>query len=205
MVLAPWTWLVANAAYFLAIRDGGSDATGEGSLALAAQHPTLLRVATVAVMLGGILVVPAVLGAFRLAPLSRLVTVGGSLMVAGYICYAGIAASGFTTFALAERVAPVPGDGAVLDAAMTDPWGVWAFLLFVAGNLLGTLLLSVGLARSGAVPMWAAALIGCWPVLHVVGLVFFGNEAPQVLGAALQAAGFLACAAVLHRTHRAGD
>jgi hypothetical protein len=38
-----------------------------------------------------------------------------------------------------------------------------------------------------------------WPVLHVVGLVFFGNEVPQVIGAVLQAVGFAGCAAVLLR------
>ena len=38
-----------------------------------------------------------------------------------------------------------------------------------------------------------------WPVLHVVGLVFFGNEVPQVIGAVLQAIGFAGCAAVLLR------
>jgi hypothetical protein len=199
MVAAPWTWLVTNTAYMLAIRDGGTDETGADSIALAAAHPTLLRVATVAVMLGGILVVPAVLGTFRLAPRSTLVTVGGSLMVAGYVCYAAIVASGFTTFAMAERGGPLADYAAVLDAAMADPWGVWAFLLFVAGNLGGTLLLAAGLWRSRAVPAVAAALLASWPVLHVIGLVSFGNEVPQVVGAALQAAGFALCALTLRR------
>ena len=117
MVVAPWCWLVANFAYLLAIRDGGSDADGAGALALAAEHPTLTRITILAVMIGGILVVPAVAGLFRLAPTSRLVTVGGSMMVAGYVCYAGIAATGWTTLAMAEVVGPTQELAAVLDAA----------------------------------------------------------------------------------------
>ena len=38
-----------------------------------------------------------------------------------------------------------------------------------------------------------------WPPLHVVGLAFFGNEVPQVIGAVLQAIGFAGCAVVLLR------
>ena len=47
--------------------------------------------------------------------------------------------------------------------------------------------------------MWAAVGILLWPVLHVVGLAFFGNEVPQVVGAVTQAIGFGACALVLFR------
>ena len=73
------------------------------------------------------------------------------------------------------------------------------FLLFVVGNLIGTALLAVGLLVSRAVPVWAALGILAWPPLHVIGLVFFGNEVPQVIGAVLQAIGFAGCAAVLLR------
>ena len=71
--------------------------------------------------------------------------------------------------------------------------------LFIIGNLLGTALFAMGLLVSKAAPAWAALGILMWPVLHVVGLVFFGNEVPQVIGALLQAIGFAGCAAVLLR------
>lgn len=199
MVLAPWCWVVANTAYLLAIRDGGSDIDGAGALALSAEHPTAMRVAILAVMVGGILVVPAVMGFFRLAPTSRLVTVGGSMMVAGYVCYAGVAASGSTTLAMAEVVGPTGQLANVIDTAQADPWFVWAFIVFVLGNLVGTLLLVAGLVRSRAVPRWAALAIAAWPVLHVVGLTAFHNEVPQVLGALAQAVGFAGCALALRR------
>ena len=71
------------------------------------------------------------------------------------------------------------------------------FGLFVLGNLVGTLVLAIGLLRSRAAPSWAAIGIGLWPVLHVIGLIFFGNEVPQVVGAVLQAVGFAGCAVTL--------
>ena len=77
--------------------------------------------------------------------------------------------------------------------------GIAVFALFALGNLVGTLLLAIGLLRSRAVPVWAAVGILLWPVLHVVGLAFFGNEVPQVVGAITQAIGFGACALVLLR------
>lgn len=194
MVLAPWGFVITNASYAWAIRDGGSDATGADALALAGGYPVLLRVGLVAGMLGCLLLIPAVLGAFRLAPTSRLVLAGGSLMIAGYVCYFGVLGTNFTILAMAERGGPLAEYAAVIDASQADPWSTWVFLLFVAGNLLGTLLFAVGLLRSRAVPVWAALGILLWPPLHVIGLALFGNEVPQVIGAVLQALGFVGCA-----------
>ncbi len=199
MVLAPWGFVVTNTAYMLAIRNGGSDATGADALRLAAEHGSLLRIGVVAGMLGCLLLVPAVLGLFRLAPVSRLVLVGGALMIAGYICYFSVLSSSFTTLAMAAYGEPQAAFAAVLDASQADPWAGWTFLLFVVGNLIGTLLLAIGLLRSRTVPIWAALGIMAWPPLHMIGLLFFGNEVPQVIGAVLQAVGFAGCAAVLLR------
>ena len=197
--LAPWGFVVTNACYAWAIRDGGSDETGADALALAGSYPTLLRVGLVAGMLGCLLLVPAVMGAFRLAPASRLVLAGGSLMIAGYVCYFGVLATNFSILAMAERGGPVADFAAVIDASQSDTWSTWVFLLFIAGNLIGTLVFAIGLLRSRAVPPWAALGILLWPPLHVIGLAVFGNEVPQVIGAVLQALGFAGCAAVLLR------
>ena len=86
-----------------------------------------------------------------------------------------------------------------LDAAQGEVAGIAVFVLFALGNIVGTLLLAIGLLRSRAVPPWAAFGILLWPVLHVVGLVFFPNEVPQVIGAVTQAVGFGACAVLLRR------
>lgn len=78
----------------------------------------------------------------------------------------------------------------------------WAFLLFVLGNLVGTLVLAIGLLRSGSAPRWAALAIASWPPLHVLGLALLPNEGPQVVGATLQALGFAGCAVALWRRLR---
>lgn len=205
LVLAPWCWVIANTAYLLSIRGGGNDLDGASALALSVAHPELRRITILAVMLGGILIVPAVMGLFRLAPSSRLVTIGGSLMVAGYICYAAIASAGATTLAMAEVVGPTPELAAVLDAAQGDPWWAWAFVVFVLGNIVGTLILAGGLLRSRAVPRWAGLAIACWPVAHVLGLLAFHNEIPQVIGALAQTAGLTACAVSLRRARVGSD
>ena len=202
MIIAPWGFVVTNTAYALAIRDGGNEATSLDALALYAAHPDLVRIAVVAGMLGCLLLVPAVLGVFRLAPTSRLVFTGGSLMIAGYLGYFAVLNSSLTTLAMAEHGEPVETFAAVLDASQAEPWGGLLFLTFVVGNLIGTALLAVGLLVSRAVPVWAAAGILAWPPLHVLGLAFFGNEVPQVIGAVLQAIGFAGCAAMLLRLGR---
>jgi len=122
MVLAPWGFVVTNATYAWAIRDGGGDETGAQALALAGSYPTLLRVGLVAGMLGCLLLIPAVMGAFRLAPASRLVLAGGSLMIAGYVCYFGVLATNFSILAMAERGGPVADFAAVIDASRSDTW-----------------------------------------------------------------------------------
>jgi hypothetical protein len=197
MLLAPWGFVITNLCYALAIRQGGSDSTGADALALFGAHPTLVRVAVTAGMIGCILLVPAVLGLFRLAPLSRAVLVGGSLMIAGYICYFAVLHSSFVILAMAELGGDPSRFAAAIDASQADPWPLWVFGLFVLGNLVGTTVLAIGLLRSRAVPIWAAIAIGLWPPLHVLGLVIFGNEVPQVIGAVLQALGFGGCGVVL--------
>lgn len=204
MLVAPWGFVVLNTAYAWAIRGGGSDSTGAEALALAGAHPLLLRVGLVAGMLGCLLLVPAILGAFRLAPASRLVLVGGSAMIAGYICYFGVLINFFSVLAMAELGGPLSDFAAVIDISQSDPWTTWVFLVFVIGNLAGTVLFAIGLLLSKAVPAWAAAGIALWPVLHVIGLFFFGNEVPQVIGAVLQAGGFAGCALALLRRDTRG-
>lgn len=199
MLLAPWGFAITNLCYALAIRGGGSDNSGAEAIALFGAHPSLVRVGLTAGMIGCILLVPAVSGLFRLAPASRTVLIGGSLMIAGYICYFGILHADFRTLAMAEHGGDPDLFASVIDAGQADLTTLWVFLLFVLGNLVGTTIVGVGLLLSRQVPRWAAVGILCWPPLHVIGLVFFGNEIPQVVGAVLQALGFLGCAITLAR------
>jgi hypothetical protein len=201
LVLAPWGFVIANASYAWMIRNGGSDETGAEALALAATGPGILRLAIVAGMIGCLLVIPAVLTALGLARRSRLAFVGGSLMIAGYVCYFGVLLSNMMIIAMAERGGPLGDFAAVIEASQRDLATAWVFPIFIVGNLLGTLLFAIGLLRSRTVPVWSAILIMSWPVLHVSGLIV-GGEVLEVIGAVLQAIGFAGVAAVVLRRSR---
>ena len=203
LVLAPWGFVIANASYAWMIRNGGNDETGAGALALAASGPDLLRLGIVAGMVGCLLIIPAVLTAFRVAPGSRLAFVGGSLMIAGYVCYFGVLLSNMVIITMAQRGGPLADYAAVIDASQSDASTGWVFPIFIVGNLLGTLLFAIGLLRSRTVPIWAAILIMLWPPLHIAGL-FLGGEVLEVIGAVLQAIGFAGVAAALLRRSPSG-
>ncbi len=198
LLVAPWGFVVTNSLYAWAIRNGGSDETGAAALALVAPHPDLFRATVVAGMIGSLLVVPAVLAILRVAHRSWLAFVGGALMIAGYIGYFGVLLTNMMIIAMAERGGPLTDYAAVIDASQQDGSTAWVFGIFILGNLIGTLLLAIGLLRSKAVPAAAALLIMLWPPLHVIGLVV-GSELFEVTGAVLQSVGFAIIAVgVLH-------
>jgi hypothetical protein len=185
-LVAPWCIVVANTGDSISKIHGGDDLTPRGDLALSAAHATLDRWSSFAALLGAILFVPAVIGAMKLVRTraARLGLIGGVLMAAAYICYFAMIFHGFTTLAMGRTDGSVSTDAAILQAFLDEPLTLWVFLLFVVGNLLGTLLLGLALFRSGAIPKWAALSILGWPVLHALGLPWF-----EVVGAVLQAIG----------------
>jgi hypothetical protein len=201
MILAPWGFVITNASYAWMIRNGGSDETGAQALSLAATGPGLLRLCLVAGMIGCLLIIPAVMTALSLARRSRMAFVGGSLMIAGYVCYFGVLLSNLIIITMAERGGPLGDYAAVIDASQSDASTAWVFPIFIVGNLLGTLLFAIGLLRSRAVPVWSAILIMLWPPLHVSGLII-GGEVLEVIGAVLQAIGFAGIAATVLRHSR---
>jgi hypothetical protein len=201
LVLAPWGFVICNACYAWMIRNGASDETGAQALALTAAGPGIFRLCLVAGMIGCLLIIPAVLTALSLARRSRLAFVGGSLMIAGYVCYFGVLLSNVMIIAMAERGGPLADFAAVIDASESDASTAWVFPIFIVGNLLGTLLFGIGLLRSRTVPLWATILIMLWPVLHISGLLL-GGEVLEVIGAVLQAIGFAGIAAAVLRQPR---
>jgi hypothetical protein len=203
LIVGPLGFLVANATYAWVTRNGGGDdLTNQHALALYAAHPGSIRIAVNAALIGSLFIVPGLLGAMQLlrkqAP--RLSLTAGTMMIAGYICYFGINASTFAELGLAERGVNGSAVAGALDAGENDPAGLWIFLVFVLGNLVGTLLLAIALWRSRAVARWAAVAVFAWPVLHVTGLIAV-TEWFEVAGAILQAAGLAAVASVLLGRH----
>ncbi|MFC4041463.1 hypothetical protein ACFO1B_23765 [Dactylosporangium siamense] len=202
-LVAPWLIVACNTGWAMAQAAGASDETGADALAAAAAHPALLRNVVLFGMLGALLMVPATLGAARVAGrgAARLAFVAGTLTAAGYACYQAVLLTDLTTLAMVRVGGPMAGFAAVLDTRQQDAAGTWVFLLFVLGNIVGTFLLGLALWRSRSVARWAAAAVMLWPPMHVAGLVA-GVEWFEVAGAAVQGIGFAAVG--VHLLRRTG-
>lgn len=162
------------------------------ALEMFAAFPGEALAATLLAMTGcmlALLGLPTALRVFRpVRPRMALWAVG--LMMVGYLCYFGISFAGFDTIALA--VGGVDA-GTALDNSPVDSWSLVFFLLFVIGNLFGTLLLGLTVLLAGhrvGVPRWAGALIACWTVGHILNIVLT-NEWFAVAGGALQLVGLI--------------
>jgi hypothetical protein len=186
LIVAPWGFVIANGGDAWMTRHGGSDMTSRGALAIAAAHSSLDRWASLAAMVGSLLLIPAVLGAMSLLRLraARLGLAGGVMVIAGYVCYFALVFQGYTTNAMAERGRHMADYAAVLDLANNQGFTIWVSLLFVLGNLIGTILLGLALLRSRIIPVWAGLCIMGWPVFHI-----FGGGLGEVAGAVLEAVG----------------
>ena len=89
MIVAPLLQIAAETAHSVMTMHGGDDLEPSGDLAVASEHLTLDRWASLAALLGALLLVPAVFGVMRLVRTgaARLGLVGGVLTAAAYICY----------------------------------------------------------------------------------------------------------------------
>jgi hypothetical protein len=203
-LLAPWFIVACNAGWAIAQADGASDETGADSLAAATAHPGLLHNVVLFGMLGALLMIPAALGAARLAGrgAAKLSFIAGTLVAAGYACYFAVLLPDLTTLAMVRVGGPMVDFARVLDARQEDATGTWVFLLFVLGNIVGTFLLGLALWRSRSIARWAAVAVMAWPPMHIIGLAA-GVEWFEVAGAAGQGLGFAAVAIrLLQRGYR---
>lgn len=193
--------LAANASYAVISTESGLTDTGpaEETLELYSRYAGPMTAVSVLAMIGALLAIPGVLAALRvLRPYRpRLALWATVLMITGYVCYFGIAATNFSTVALAAQ--DVPGD--VFAAATAVPIAAMPFFLaFVVGNLIGTTLLGLAVLLSRGLPRWAGWLIIGWPVGHVINVFFGGGEWFAVGGGALEIAGLAVLTGVALRT-----
>lgn len=205
LLAGPWGLVAANGIYAWMTRQGGSDLTGAGALALAGAHPGACRFSMVMAMFGSMLLVPAAIGAMRPTHhrAARLGLIGGVLVAAGYICYFAMVMSDRITLAMAAHGDHLADYAKVLDDSLNGASVVWVYLTFLIGNIAGTFLLGLALLRSRSVPAWAGWGVMGWPILHVIGLVL-GTEWLEVAGALAQALGFASVAIYLLRQPRPG-
>jgi hypothetical protein len=159
MILAPLT-LGASDLIRLSVEAG--DPGVREQLDLIAASPGAWQVASIANMLGIILFVPAVLGLLHLLHDRGVVLghVGGGLYLIGLLGLAAHNAGYYGTLGAASTPGLVQDQmvrfihaGAALPAD-----AVWV-VMFLAGLLVGPLLLSVGLLWARVVPRWTAALL----------------------------------------------
>ncbi|AYG04461.1 hypothetical protein [Gryllotalpicola protaetiae] len=188
---------VVNLAYALATLNGGDDSTAANAMELYSSEEGLLRLATVALIVGVMILIVGLPTATRvLRPTRpRLALIAVALMGAGYISYAVVSGTNWLVMALGEHHVDA---AAAIDASQNDPSAQPWFLVFVAGNLVGTLLLGLAALLSRGVPKLAGVLIIAWPVLHVTGLIA-GSEWFEVAGAILETVGLAMVAAIALR------
>lgn len=197
--------LACNAIYAWASTSSGLSDTGtaEETLRFYGLFPNALVASTVLAAVGVLVMIPGLLTALKvLRPAKpRLALWAVGLMIAGYACYLGIVLTNFDGAALAQVAQSHPDAplAAVLDTAQSTPYFAPFFVLFVIGNLVGTLLLGLGVMLSGILPRYAGALIMCWTVGHVINIAG-GGELFAVAGGALEIAGLTVVAAAAMRT-----
>ena len=194
--------LVCNGIYaWVSTSSGLSDTESTAEmLKMYGAFPSQVLACTLLAQIGCLLAVLGLPTALRvLRPVKpRLALWAVTLMVLGYICYFGVSFSNYDTVALATGHV----DAAVaLAASPSQTWGLAFFLLFVLGNLGGTLLLGLAAILGGrrvGVPRWAGILILGWPVGHIVNIAG-GGEWFAVAGDVLEVIGLTLVAAAALR------
>lgn len=131
-------------------------------------------------------------GRLTCARAPRLTAVALVLLVPGYLVLGWLAATDLLVWM---------GAGAGLDAATltrllgaVHPTSDIAGALFVAGHVLGTVLLGLAMWTSAAVPRWAAVLTSVSQPLHFVAAVVLTSHALDLAAWGMQAVGFAAAA-----------
>lgn len=143
--------------------------------------------------------VPAVLVATKLARRQspRLAAVAATLMVAGYLSLAWLAASDAAVLFAVRHGMSVADSAKAYDSL--HPVMIVAGVAFVIGHVVGTVLLGCAFLRGTTIPRWAAiALIACQP-LHFVAAVVVSSHELDLFAWGLNALVFAVIAGVLLR------
>lgn len=171
----------------------GEDDPVPQQLADIASHPDTMSTTNL-LLLPELLIVPAMLFVAMLARRGapRLSVVGGGISLLGWL--AGMVALGGGGLAY-EAAASVPdraGATAVLEALNANTTYNILVLGFVAGHVIGMLVLGLGVWRARIAPAWVGLFVAVLPLLHV-GARLLGPIADGVTFALLTVAmGYLA-------------
>jgi hypothetical protein len=179
LVATPVLWLAA-AAVSPALK---SDSTAQ--LAVIAQHADRWFGYTALLTLGTILFVPAVLGIMRLtrAGMPRLTLVGGALLGYGTIIAVGDVMSQLTTWQMVAGHADRAQMAALLDRTSNASGSALFFAPGGLAFLIGSILLTIALVRTRAVPVWVSVTFLLGIVAQLAG--FSSSSIAVILASAV--------------------
>ncbi len=181
--------LICNTLYSIATTiTGATDDGGEGTLIIAGEQTGLWLAANWFAILGSLLIIPGAVAAIRvLRPARpRLALIAVTLWAAGYVCYLGINAASF--YSIGFATVGVTGPDVQAAWAIGDELRLPLNIVFLLGNMPGTILLGITALISRDIPKFAGIGILAWFVFHLVGLIA-SNEWFEVAGGILQVAG----------------
>lgn len=152
-------------------------------------------------LLVALTIVPGVLAIGRwLRPgAPRLTSVALTLLVAGYLALPTL--TGTDLLPWLGQQSGTSEVTLITLASAEHPTTVVAAVVFVAGHVLGTVLLGIAMWRSGRVPRWAAVATMVAQPLHFVSAVVITNHPLDFVAWLLNAAGYAAAVVAIARDH----
>jgi hypothetical protein len=179
--------------------------TTDSNTAIAAKVAAHQGSETLAIWLTFVAVLTLIPGVIALGLLARrhaprLGTAGLVLAYAAFACLLWSVATSDNAALGAARIGMHPATtGALLTSiANIRPVGL-ATGVFVLGHILSLVLLGVALWRGHAIPAWAAVMLACSQLLHLVFAVFAPNHVLDGCSWGLTAVAFAAAAAAILR------
>jgi len=172
--------------------------SASSQVAAAVAHPAAMRLAVV-LDLPMLLLIPATLFAGWVAGAgrSRLATVGTGILFTSFLGAGYLLAQDVVVYAAAQHsVGPVAAQ--IVSGFENNHALIVIVAIYLVGHVVGSVLLGIALARSGAVPAWAGLALCAWPFAEVAGEAS-GAAVLAAVGFALLAVAFGACAWALKR------
>jgi len=124
----------------------------------------------------------------------RLALIGTPLATVGWMMVAVLVTLDAVAYELSSSGIGSAAAGALLDRVGNNLFPSQAFGIFLIGHLLGTLLLGVGLLRSGRVSAWASIAVIAGDVLHPIAYVVAHLQVLDVIAYLVLAAGLAGAA-----------
>jgi two-component system NarL family sensor kinase len=165
----------------------------------AAAHVTRMQWA-VSLDLLILLLIPALVyvGWLAGAPVSRLATVGAGIALATALGAVGYLLAADALLYAAARQPDRGAAAGVVSGYLGNGVVTTVVVVYLAGHVVGFILLGVALARARTVPVWAAVAVGLWPLVEMAGTAA-GITWLAAAGYGLLVVGFGGCAAALLR------